>query len=195
VGLTYGQKLATNFRFAAMAASGLPIGMGGDKKRAMDEVASATFRGVAARSAMDNAMFAVNYFSLIAGADLAYVANRLTVQAEVTLLQLLRVHNPAIDGDTKRTNFTTGLHLGYFLLPGLSLGGELRYQRWLSTPAAVTATPAARDTVTFAVGPRFHFKVSNTTWLRPGISYSRATDAPLSDASYNIVQIDVPMSF
>ncbi len=195
VGLTYGRKVGADFRFAALAAAGLPIGMGGDKKRSMDEVASATFRGIAARSAMDNAMFAVNYFSVIGGADLAYVASKLTVQAEVTLLQLFRARNETIDVDNKRTNLTAGLHAGYFLLPMLSLGGEIRYQRWLSTPAAVTAAPAARDTVTFAVGPRFHFKVSPTTWLRPGISYSRAMDAPLSDAHYHIVQVDVPVAF
>jgi hypothetical protein len=32
-------------------------------------------------------------------------------------------------------------------------------------------------------------------WLRPGISYARALDKPLSTSSYNVVQIDVPVVF
>ena len=51
--------------------------------------------GIRARSAMDNAMFAVNYFTAIAGGGVAYVDHKLTVQLEATLLQLFRVR-----GDT-----------------------------------------------------------------------------------------------
>jgi hypothetical protein len=50
------------------------------------------------------------------------------------------------------------------------------------------------DTVTFAVGPRFHFKLGST-WLRPGISYGQALDSPNSDAKYKVVQVDVPFVF
>ena len=53
--------------------------------------ATANSAGIRARSAMDNAMFAVNYFTAIAGGDLAYVDHKLTVQLEATLFQLLRV--------------------------------------------------------------------------------------------------------
>ena len=109
------------------------------------------------------------------------MAHKFTAQAEVTLLQLFRVRNKDLmnakgdakaDPDTKRTNMTMGLHLGYFLAPIVSLGGEFRYQRWLSTPAAVKndATNASRDTLTYAIGPRFHFKVNPTTWIGPGLS-------------------------
>lgn len=195
VGLTYGRKLGQDFRLGAFGGAAIPIGMGGDKKRAMDETAAAAFRGIAARSAMDNAMFAVNYFVAIGGADLAYVAHKLTVQLEVTLLQLFRTRNEAIDADESRTNFTSGVHAGYFVLPWLSLAGEIRHQRWVSTPAAVQMNPPARDTTTYALGPRFHFKISGTTWMRPGLSWSRALDKPLSDGGYNIVQVDVPVAF
>jgi hypothetical protein len=77
----------------------------------------------------------------------------------------------------------------------LSLGGELRYQRWLSTPASVKADATSRDNVTVAIGPRFHFKISPTTWLRPGISYSAYLDKPLTKSKYSIVQVDLPFAF
>ncbi len=194
VGVTYGRKLGNDFRFAAMLAASVPIGQGGDQKRTADATAAATFRGIAARSAMDNAMFAVNYETGIVGADLAWVAHKLTVQAEVTVLQLFRIRHDDIDTDSARTNGTAGLHVGYFPLTWMSLGTELRYQRWLSTPAAVTANATVRDTATFAIGPRFHVKAGGV-WLRPGISYARPLDKPLSDGKYNIVQIDLPIVF
>jgi hypothetical protein len=195
LGITYGRKIGGTLRFSSFLGATLPIGMGGGEKRGTDETAAAAYRGIACRSAMDNAMFAVNYFSLIGGADLAYVNHNLTVQVEATVLQLFRARNEDVDGDDARTNSTFGLHVGYFVLPMLSLSAELRYQRWLSTPAVVAANPAARDTATFAIGPRFHFKLNGTTWIRPGLSYSRAIDAPLSDGEYNILQLDVPVAF
>ena len=84
-------------------------------------------------------MFAVNYFTAIVGGDVAYVDHKLTVQLEATLFQLMRVRgdNAAAGTDSARTNSTVGLHAGYFIIPMLSLGGELRYQRWLSTPTTL----------------------------------------------------------
>lgn len=195
LGLMYAVRLPADLRLSAFIGGTLPIGMGGDKARSKDATAAAVFRGIAARSAMDNAMFAVNYATAIGGVDLALVTHKLTVQVEATLFQLTRVKNEAVDTDSSRTNFTSGLHVGYFAIPWLSLGGELRYQRWLSTPAAVKANPAARETVTVAMGPRFHIKVGEGRFIRPGISYAFALDKPLSDGKYNIVQLDIPMAF
>ncbi len=45
-----------------------------------------------------------------------------------------------------------------------------------------------------AIGPRAHFKLGKT-WFRPGISYSRGLDKPLTTASYNMVQVDLPFAF
>ena len=85
-------------------------------------------------------MFAVNYMTGIAGVGFAYVDHKFTAQVEATVLQLFRVRgdHAAARTDSTRTNATAGLHLGYFIIPQLSLGGELRYQRWLSTPPAAT---------------------------------------------------------
>jgi len=201
VGLTYARRVG-GFRWAAFGAVTVPIGSGsGDHPS--PGAADANKTGPLARSGMDNAMFAVNYFTAIVGADAAYVDHKLTVQAEATLFQLLRVHGDdagAASTDASRTNSTMGLHVGYFLFPVLSLGAELRYQRWVATPTQLNAMGAKvdvpnLDNVTVAIGPRAHFSVGRGMFLRPGISYSRALDQPLSGHSYNIVQVDLPVIF
>ena len=202
VGATYARKIGDSFRLAGFFGATIPIGMGGGSTP--DAAASgADTAGIAARSGMDNSMFAVNYTALIPGVDFAYVDHKLTLQVEATLFQLFRVKGSDTTGispDASRTNSTMGIHAGYFLAPFVSLGGEFRYQRWLSTPTRIVMgvrsdIPTANmDTVSFAVGPRFHFKVANT-WLRPGISYSQVVDQPFASSHYKIVQIDVPVVF
>ena len=194
LGLVYAPKISANWKASAFLATTLPVGMGGDKAPGMDATAAAASRGIAARSGMDNAMFAVNYTTLIGGLGAAWVANKLTVQLEATVLELLRSRNEMYAPESARTNFTSGLHVGYFPLAFLSLGAELRYQRWLTTPGFVKANSAARDTTTIAIGPRFHFKAGGV-WLRPGLSYSTALDKPVSDLGYHIFQLDVPVVF
>jgi hypothetical protein len=211
VGLTYVRKLDA-FRLAGFAAVTIPVGGGGGgpPDPPMPGIAGAEAQAVWARSAMDNAMFAVNYFATIGGIDAAYVAHDLTIQAEVTIAQLFRArgdNNLTASNDKTRTNGAYGLHVGYFIVPMLSVGAELRYQRWLSTPTTgaknamtgvVTTTPFPDDkldTTTVAIGPRLHFNIRKSIWIRPGLSYARGLDRPLTDASYNIVQLDVPVIF
>jgi hypothetical protein len=198
VGATYAIKLSPDFKLAPFLGFTIPIGGGGGD---MPEPGNATANGagILARSAMDNAMFAVNYFTVFPGLGFAYVNHGFTAQVEVTLLQLLRVRgeNHPAGADSSRTNFTTGLHLGYFFIPQLSAGAELRYQRWLSTPAAVKADPtrASRDNTTVAIGLRGHFKLNDTMWLRPGLANARGLDDPMDLQKYNNVQLDVPFVF
>jgi hypothetical protein len=212
VGVTYAGKLG-GLRAAGFLGGTIPVGMGGgDSPDAA--AAAANTAGVSARSAMDNAMFAVNYMTAIVGAGLAYVDHRLTAQVEATVFELFRVRGenstPAnlAATDAARTNSTMGLHLGYFVIPQLSVGGDLRYQRWLSTVTRQNAMGVKsdipdvnKDTATFAIGPRGHFKLGQSTWIRPGISYSRGLDQPLSSANatrvgnYNMVQVDLPVIF
>jgi hypothetical protein len=202
VGATYSRRVAGSFRLAGFLGATIPIGMGGGSSP--DAAASgADTAGIAARSAMDNSMFAVNYLAVIPGLGFAYIDHKLTLQVEATLFQLFRVRGSdatAISPDATRTNSTMGFHAGYFVLPMLSLGGELRYQRWLSTPTRIAMgvrsdLPSANlDTLSFAVGPRVHFKVGGT-WLRPGISYAQVLDQPLRASNYKIVQVDLPFVF
>jgi hypothetical protein len=191
VGVTYARPVGP-IRVAAFIGGTIPIGQGSTGTAANSGAVGANAAGIQARSGMDNAMFAVNYFTMLGGIDAAYVAHGFTAQIEATVLQLTRVRTSS--GDTSRTNGTAGLHLGYFVIPQLSLGGELRYQRWLSDAAPVRANSANRDTLTVAVGPRAHFKLGKT-WFRPGISYARGLDKPLTTSNYNMMQVDLPFAF
>jgi len=197
VGGTYMLKLSPDFRLAFFLGLTVPVGGGGGDS---PDPANATANGagILARSAMDNAMFAVNYFTVFPGVGLAYVNHGFTAQVEVTLLQLLRVRGEdhLAGADSSRTNLTMGLHLGYFFIPQLSAGAELRHQRWLSTPASIMADEdTLRDNSTFAIGLRAHFELSDTIWLRPGIAYARPIDDPMDAAGYDIVQLDIPVAF
>jgi hypothetical protein len=196
LGAIWGKPLTPALKLGLFGAVTLPLGSGGGDRPDPARVA-ANCAGIAARSSMDNAMFAVNDHALIGGADLAGVAAGVTVQAEVTLFQLTRVRGEDVQPDEHKTNLTSGLHAAWFAMPWLSLGGELRYQRWLSTPMAVAndVTGASRDNLTAAAGLRGHIKLSGKRWLRPGLAYVRPLDDPMRGKGYDIIQIDVPLAF
>lgn len=194
LGATYSIKLGKQFRLAPFLGVALPLGSGGGNDPDAGK-AQARGAGIWARSAMDNAMFAVNDLVVFPGVGFAYVQHGFTAQVEATVLQLTRVRGEDAQSDSSRTNFTGGVHLGYFFVPMLSAGVELRHQRWLSTPDAVEANDELRDTTTVAFGPRLHFKLNDTMWLRPGVAFALPLDNPMSDAKYKVVQIDVPFVF
>jgi len=54
---------------------------------------------------------------------------------------------------------------------------------------------ANQGTLMVAIGPRAHFAIGRGLFLRSGISYTGALDNPLSAASYNVLQVDVPGAF
>ena len=192
VGMNYIHPLRDGWRWTALLASSIPIGSGGGGTPDPG-AAGAMTAGIAARSGMDNTLFAVNYWGLVGGLGLARITPRLTLQAETTVFQLTRVRGPEAQ-DERRTNLTAGLHVGHFFTPKLSVGAELRLQRWMTDAAPVRANPAAREQLTFAVGPRLHLKASGRI-VRPGLSYTRAFDDPMSARGYDVVQLDVPVVF
>jgi hypothetical protein len=193
LGGLYGIKLPANLKLGLFLGFALPVGSGGGTNPDVDK-AAANAAGIATRSAMDNAMFAVNYFTVFPGVGFAFVHGGLTAQVEATILQLTKTRGPD-SLDDSNTNFTTGLHVGYFVLPMLSLGAEIRHQRWLSTPTAVKTNSALRDTTTVAVGPRFHFKLSEKVWFRPGVALALPLDEPMTTSDFKIAQLDLPLSF
>jgi hypothetical protein len=193
LGALYGIKLSPDFKLGLFLGLTLPVGSGGGTNPDANKVA-ANQAGIATRSSMDNAMFAVNYFTVFPGVDFAFVRGGFTAQVEATIFQLTKTRGPD-SADDSNTNFTTGLHAGYFVLPMLSLGAEIRHQRWLSTPSNVKTNSAARDTTTFAVGPRFHFKFSEKVWFRPGVALALPIDEPMTNSDFKIVQLDLPLSF
>ena len=194
VGGAYAIKPSKDTRLAFTLAFAIPVGTGGGNEPDK-ATAAANAAGVLARSAFDNAMFAVNDFTALGGVDLAYVDSGFTVQFEATLFQLFRVRGDEVQKDAKRTNFTSGLHIGYFFVPQLSIGTEARAQTFLSTPAAVEADGNLRHTFTLAIGPRFHFKLGESTWIRPGVSVSRGLDKPMTTQNVTVFQLDIPVAF
>ena len=161
--------------------------------------ADARAAGVYARSAMDNSLFAVNDFAVIPGIGVAWVGSGFTVQAEATLFQLWRVRGAKVQHEATKTNFTSGLHVGYFIVPLLSVGAELRYQRWLNAPIAVDndKTGTLVDSLTLALGPRFHVPLGGSVVIHPGLAYAFGLDKPMSAGAlnYHIVQLDIPVVF
>lgn len=204
VGGTYGYDITPSLKLNGFLGFALPFGTGGGAAPSPADSA-ALGSGIFTRSAMDNAMFAVNEFAIIPGAGIAWIANGLTVQFDVTILQLFRVRGETpvpnsagvlvqANPDVTRTNSTWGIHVGWFAAPWLSVGGELRMQAFLSTPVAVQKDPELRETITAALGVRFHRKVGRV-WLRPGIAFDVGLDAPMTDREYRIIQVDIPVLF
>jgi hypothetical protein len=201
VGGTYAPKLGPNYKLAFFLGATIPVGSGGGNDPDPGN-ALANSAGIRARSSMDNAMFAVNDFTIFPGIDFAYVNHGFTAQVEATVLQLMRVRGEEKQIDEQKTNFTAGIHLGYFVIPTLSIAAELRHQRFLSTPDAVEKDEAPggadlgiRDTTTVAFGPRFHFKVGEKSWIRPAVALALPLDDPMEKQGYKIVQLDVPVIF
>jgi hypothetical protein len=193
LGVNYVRPLSGPWRLTGFTATTLPIGTGGGDDPDPGD-AAAISAAVPARSGMDNTLLAVNYWGFFAGAGVARVTPALTAQFEFTVMQTVRVRGPESQ-DGGRTNLITGIHLGHFFSPRFSLGGELRMQRWLSDAAPARNNPSARDQFTFGLGPRLHFKVGTKSWLRPGLSYTRALDKPMSDQGYDILQLDALYAF
>lgn len=194
IGVNYSHKVES-FRLTPFLGVALPLGSGGGNNPA-PKLAAALRDGIPARSAMDNAMFAVNDLVIFPGLGLSYIDHGITFQLEATVLQLTQVRgDEAAQADKSRTNFTAGAHLGYFIIPELSFSVELRHQRWLSTPKAVASAPNARDNTTFAFGPRAHIKLGETMWLRPGISFSTPLDDPMADREQKTIQLDIPFLY
>ncbi|MBI2394914.1 MAG: hypothetical protein HYV09_35420 [Deltaproteobacteria bacterium] len=199
----YTPEIAPKVRLPIFAGVTAPIGSGGGNSPD-PKVRNALATGIYARQAMDNALFATNYLTPTVGAGIAFIDKGLTVQAEVTVLQLMRVRGDKIDGDKSRTNFTSGVNVGYLVLPPhLTISAELHYQRWLSTPKAVEADEARpadvrlglRDQLTVGGGLRANIPLDAKILMRPGIAYFRGLDDPMAKNRYSIIQIDVPIAF
>jgi hypothetical protein len=193
LGVNFSHPFGEGWRWTAFLGIALPVASGSGDAPDPGKAAAQT-AAISARSGMENALFAVNYWTAVGGLGLARITPGLTLQAEVTVLQLTRARGPTSQ-DASRTNFTFGLHAARFFSPRVSAGAELRLQRWLTDAAPVRRDSSAREQATFGLGPRFHFKLGKKSWFRPGLSYSRAIDASMSTRGYDILQIDAPVSF
>jgi hypothetical protein len=197
VGATYARVLGSGFRASGFLAVTIPVGMGGGNTPDKGELDARTV-GPVVRAGMENMLFAVNDFGVCPGIDIAYVGHGLTAQVEATVGVLERVRGEAQDPDAEKSVFTSGVHVGYFLMDALSIGGELRYQRWINAPSTVNLHKPGTsvDLLSMGVGPRLHFELAPGIWIHPGAAYTRGFDHPMtSPANDNIVQLDVPVVF
>lgn len=201
----YSHKFGSSVRLAIFGSTTIPVGTGVSAVSEPGASAAVAPAGLLTRSALDNVMFAVNDWAIVEGLDLAYIGHGLTVQAEVTFFQLFRVRNELANPDVFKVNLTAGLHVGYFVARFLSLGAELRYQRWLSDPKAVLADEANADkgltvqglrhNLSLGVGPRFHIKLPGGRWLRPALVYEPGLAGLMATRKYHILQVDIPILF
>jgi hypothetical protein len=194
LGGMYSWKLGRPFRLATSLGVWLPVGSGGGNSGDQDLVAAHKATSLA-RSAMEGATFSVNDFTIQPAVDFAYVDHGLTVQLGVAVSAAIRARGEEQQKDALKSNSTWGLSLGYFLLPQLSLGAELRYQRYLSTPSSVEKDPTTRQNLSAAGGVRGHVKLAQNVTLRPGVSYAHGLAGPVEKNGYHIVQLDIPVSF
>jgi hypothetical protein len=194
LGAAYARRIPKGFRIHTSLVLALPVGMGGGDTPNPAE-AAVRAKAILARAAMESSIYAVNDLTVIPGVGLAYVDHGWTVQAEATLFILGRVRGERAQPEEVKVNFTTGLFVGYYVVPkALSLGLELRYQRWFLGPNSVEKAPETIDNLSMAGGVRFHVPIGNG-WLRCGLAYGGGLDAPLTDAHYHHLQFDCPYFF
>lgn len=188
-GVTYAQRRG-DYRLALAWTTTIPVGTGGgddpDMRAAKSNEASMTARPA------DRAMFEVDYATETASANVAYVHRGFTAQGEAALLEGVRVRG---DGGAAQTRAAVGVHLGTFLGSHVSLGGDVRYERWLTQPMSADV-----DTLTVAAGVRLHLRIGTQVRIHPGLSYTRALGKrggaePLLTDGTNAIQIDLPVMF
>jgi len=154
----------------------------------------AQFEALLTRAAYNVGFFSPNDLILSGVFDVAWLWNRVTLQGEVTLAQLIRVKGEIAEPDEFITLATGGVHLGYFALPMLSGGVELRYVGLLTTPELVKKDPSTREQFSVGVGVRTHLQAGRLS-LHPGIYYVRGLDDPMARAGFNIIGLDLPVVF
>jgi hypothetical protein len=194
LGGLFGVPMGRDFRFAASVAIGAPVATGGGDAPDPNQVALQQ-EGALARSAMDNTTFAVNDVGFPTGLSIAYVRRGVTAQIDATVIPSVRVKAKDTQPDSSKVNSTYGFFLGYAFVNSFSLGLELRYQRFLTTPSAVERDPSLRDNLTAAVGPRFSLELSDSARINPAITYGRGLRGRVEEQSFQMIQLDVPISF
>lgn len=192
----YTPELTKGLRLSVFAAATIPIGTGGGNTP-QPLTASSIATGIPTRSSMDNALFAVNYFTPIAGLGLAFLRWGFTFQVEATVLQLIRVRGEAhrSASDEFRTNFTVGASVGYWLHRYLTASAELHYQHWLSAPNLLATPNTHAGQASFEVGLRTNLPLSRTVLARPGLSFGMGIGGAMADRDYKVLHLDVPFTF
>lgn len=91
-------------------------------------------------------------------------------------------------------NSTGGLLIGYYVVPEVAISGELWYQRFVTTPAAVGKDPSQRDNLSVAGGVRATVKSAGAAFHRH-LLRDRSPRSEIFDKHVHMLQIDLPVSF
>jgi len=194
IGALYSVKLPRGFYITPSLGFSLPWGMGGGDGPDATTVA-ANKAGALNRQVLEGSIFGVNFLAINPGVSVGWVKYGVTVQLDAQIFQSFRVRgSDATEPDHMKTNFWGGLHLGYFIIPQLSIGSEVHYQRYLTDVAAVTKDPNARDAVSGSIGLRGHFR-SGRTIIKPGASYTRTVVGQGAVQNLNVVQLELAFNF
>lgn len=160
----------------------VPTGSGRGPSAPSFELA-AQQEGARARLGTDSSLFLTHHGGISASIAIAYVHAGLVAQMEIGLEGLWRIEGPE-DGALAPAG---AIHLGYFVLPELSLALELTHHQWaggrayLGTPASITSV---------LLGARAHVAIDRVT-LRPGASYSHALGGQLAEIHHHVLQLDL----
>ncbi len=193
LGVQGATRLGRWFRFAASSGVVLPTASGGGNSPAAS-VAAAHRAGTLVRAFMAGAMFSANDLNVPLGIDFGFVGHGFTAQIEANVSAAFRVRGELVQSDTLKVNSTGGLLIGYYVVPEVAISGELWYQRFVTTPAAVGKDPSQRDNLSVAGGVRATVKSAGATF-RPGISYGIGLRGQIFDKHVHMLQIDLPVSF
>ena len=195
VGATSSFDLAPGLRLGLFLGFTVPIGQGGGAPAGMNATAAAAAAGINARSAMDNALFAVNYFTAIPGRGAG--------------LQPGRLHRP---GRGHRAAARAGAQPGggagpvahqLHQRPAPRVLHRCRCCRWAASCASSAGCRARRarrcgPTAARPSASRWG-PAPTSSWATagcaPGIAYAQGIDAPMKTRKDRIVQLDIPFVF
>lgn len=188
VGVLWSPKIRDDLRISPCFSITLPVGMGGGESP--DAAVTASLGGAKqARFMLDSSIASPNHLGLGLGLSVAWFDHGLTLQADANVNQSFQTRGPE-SVDDAITNSIAGLFAGYAILPQLSVGAELRYQRYLTTPASVAKNAQLRDQASFAVGARGTFDLEAFK-LKPGVSYGHAIGGAMGAGDTNVVLLDL----
>jgi hypothetical protein len=167
----------------------IPVGSGGG-----NSPSPAALRAWTNSIDWGGAMFAVNHVDIFAGVHAQYSLDRLTLQFDSTLHELLRVRGQETDpiGAAATVTGTTAT-VSYAVLPQLSFSTALSETRVWNTPTYVVVDPNSRVDYFFSAGVSTDVKIGRTD-VTPGLVYARALDLPLSGQGFQVAELDLGFS-
>lgn len=132
---------------------------------------------------------------------MAWIHEGLTIQLDLTLLYAIGSRAPVRERYDDSTNFVGQLWVGYAALPWLTLGAELRHQRFVDAPAPIRGADAAMPDgptqayqTSLAGGVRLRIPLGSVTLLLAA-SYARGLDGWMWAHDDNVFQLDLPFAF